>query len=196
MRDKREYTSTGSSLNRGSTEYRRNMEMQHTEALVQPTPVVATSPSDSTVRLHRLKEVRREQGVSTRRVALHLGVETDQVREQEDEAFDLTLRQLYAWQQILEVPIADLLVDTNSPLSPPVLQRARMIRLMKTATALVDRSAVGPLRKLAETLVEQLTEIMPELAGVNAWPVESERRLARAAHRIVRPSVHLDTWSD
>jgi transcriptional regulator with XRE-family HTH domain len=185
------------------------MEMQPTELFTDSTSLIAASaalsPEPSTtrqenksgeIRLHRLKEVRREQGVSTRRVALHLGVDTDQVRHQESETTDLTLSQLYAWQQVLEVPVADLLVDSNSPLSPPVLQRARMVKLMKTATALVERSASGSLRKLAESLVDQLKEIMPELAGVNPWPAESQRRGARANNRVVHSTFQFSPLSD
>ena len=34
------------------------------------------------------------------------------------------LSTLYQWQKVLDVPISELLVDNNDPLSPVILQRA------------------------------------------------------------------------
>ncbi|HEX4131280.1 MAG TPA: hypothetical protein VHZ24_14665 [Pirellulales bacterium] len=147
------------------------------------------------VRLHRLKQVRREQGVSTRRIAQHLRIDGLEVARQEDESTDLTLSQLYAWQKVLEVPVCDLLLDTDSPLSPPVMERARMVRIMKTAAALYERADTSTLRRLAERLIAQLKEIMPELEGVAPWTGENSRRSInrhRIGHRVLSP----DGWRE
>ena len=61
---------------------------------------------------------------------LRIGVE--QVRQQESESSDLPLSTLYAWREILEVPIAELLVEPSDDLPSPILLRSRLVRLMKT----------------------------------------------------------------
>ncbi|HWA97438.1 MAG TPA: hypothetical protein VG713_03055 [Pirellulales bacterium] len=156
----------------------------------------SVQPAESRVRWHRLKEVRREQGMSVRRIAQHLRVDVDEVARQEDEQTDLALSQLYAWQRVLEVPIADLLVDSNSPLSPPVLQRARLVRMMKTAVAIYERSDTSTMRRLAERLIGQLKEIMPELEGIAPWSGEERGRSSggesRSGHRVLAP----DGWHE
>ena len=80
--------------------------------------------------LHRLATVRKQQGISQRNVARHLGVETATVSQQEHEATDLLLSVIYAWQKVLDVPAAELLVDSDAPFSPSVLSRAKLVRVM------------------------------------------------------------------
>src|SRR6516162_8442772 len=62
--------------------------------------------------LHRLATVRRQQGISQRNIARRLNIDIATVRQQEEETTDLPLSTLYQWQRILEVPIAELLVDS------------------------------------------------------------------------------------
>jgi len=126
--------------------------------------------------LHRLKDVRKQQGVSLRRVARQLHVDVRQVRQQEEESADLPLSLLYAWQRVLEVPVADLLVDSDAPLSTPILERARMVKLMKTAVAILEKSEVVAIRRMAQMLITQLVEVMPELEGVSPWHAIGQRR--------------------
>lgn len=126
-------------------------------------------PRDEHQPMHRIGEVRREQGVSARRAAQLLGKTSEQVRIEEDPASDLTLAQVYEWQRLLEVPVADLLVEPHAPLSAPVLRRAQMLRMMKTVQAIMEKTNQGPVRRLAQTLINQLVEIMPELEGVSPW---------------------------
>ncbi len=127
-------------------------------------------------RYHRLATVRSEQGVSLRSVARQMETTISEVRAQEDETTDLRLSDLIRWQKVLNVPLQDLLVDPEPPLSRPVMERARLIRLMKTASAIKENvKSVGALR-LATMLVEQLVEIMPELADVSAWHSVGQRR--------------------
>src|SRR4029079_6819561 len=79
--------------------------------------------------LHRLAAVRRQQGISQRNIARRLSIDIATVREQEEETTDLPLSALYLWQRMLEVRIAESLVDSNAPLSPPVFERARMVKV-------------------------------------------------------------------
>ena len=147
--------------------------------------------------LHRLAAVRRQQGVSRRTVARRLDSDIGTVRLQEHERCDLPLTTLYAWQEILEVPIAELLIDSNDPLSPPVLKRAQMLRLMKTALAILEQARQPSIRRMAQVMVNQLLEIMPELEGVSPWHAVGKRRtldeLGQAAQRQVSADLLRDT---
>ena len=108
--------------------------------------------------LHRIGTVRGQQGVSLRSAARQLGTNTTEVRRQEQEDTDLRLSELYAWQGVLEVPLDDLLVEPEGPLSKPVEDRARFVRLMKTAKALLEAAETDGERRLAQTLIDQLIE--------------------------------------
>jgi len=126
--------------------------------------------------LHRLATVRKQQGISQRNVARRLGVDVSTVCEHEQEDADLMLSTLYAWQKVLEVPVSELLVDSDAPLSPPVMERARLVKLMKTAAAIMEKAHSNALRRLVTMMVEQLLEIMPELRDVSAWHTIGQRR--------------------
>jgi len=126
--------------------------------------------------LHRLATVRRLQGISRRMLARRLNVDVSEIRRQERETSDLPLGVLYEWQKVLNVPLVELLVEPGDSLSQPLMQRAQMVRLMKTALALVGKARSKALHAMAQTLVDQLIEIMPELRGINAWHAVGERR--------------------
>ena len=135
--------------------------------------------------LHRLAEVRRQEGVSLRRVARSLELNVTEVRVQENADSDLRLSTLYRWQAVLNVPVGDLLVDGDAPLSTAVAQRAQLVRLMKTALSILERSERASVRRLAQTMVNQLTGIMPELEGVSPWHAVGQRRTLDEYGRIV-----------
>ncbi|MDD4267890.1 MAG: helix-turn-helix transcriptional regulator [Pirellulales bacterium] len=126
--------------------------------------------------LHRLAEVRRIQGLSQRTVARRLRLDMASVKQMEREDTDLPLSALYEWQKALDVPVGELLVEPDEPLSTPVMKRAQLVRLMKTAMAIKERSGQPAIQRLAEVLVNQLIEIMPELAQVTPWHAVGNRR--------------------
>jgi transcriptional regulator with XRE-family HTH domain len=126
--------------------------------------------------LHRLATVRKQQGISLRNVARQLGVSTATVCDQEEEAADLPLSLIYAWQKALDVPAAELLVDSDAPFSPSVLNRARLVRVMKTAATIRERAHSHSVKTLVSTLIDDLLEIMPELREVVAWNNVGQRR--------------------
>lgn len=146
--------------------------------------------------LHRLAEVRRVQGVSRRTVARRLHLDMASVKHMEQEDTDLSLSTLYEWQQVLDVPVNELLVEAEEPLSTPVMKRAQLLKLMKTAMAIKQRSGQGPIQRMAEVLVNQLVEIMPELAEVTPWHAVGKRRsqaeLGQAAMRTISTDVLRD----
>ena len=135
--------------------------------------------------LHRLAEVRRQEGVSLRRLARSLKLNVREVQLQEDATSDLRLSTLYRWQAALDVPIGDLLIDGGAPLAPGVAQRAHLVRLMKTALSIMERSQRPSVRRLAQTMVNQLTDIMPELEGVSPWHAVGQRRTLDECGRVV-----------
>src|SRR6188508_113188 len=72
--------------------------------------------------LHRIQEVRRLQGMSLRTAARQLGTDDRSIRAQEQASSDLRLSDLYRWQQTLDVPVSELLVEDDDPLSRPVAE--------------------------------------------------------------------------
>lgn len=145
-------------------------------------------------RLHRIAEVRQQQGVTLRNVARRLGMELAIIRRQEQGDADLRITDLLRWQQVLEVPISELLVEADDQLSGPVLERSRMIKLMKTAAALRERTAGTQASRLVSMLVEQILEIMPELADVTPWHTVGQRRTLDEIGRTGRDIVSEDVF--
>lgn len=139
--------------------------------------------------LHRIQEVRRLQGMSLRTAARQLDTDIRSIRAQEQGTTDLKLSDLYKWQRALEVPVAELLVDSDEPLSRPVRERAAMVKVMKTARSLLETTTNGSARRMAENLVEQLLELMPELAEVSPWHTVGQRRSLEEPGRIAERTI-------
>lgn len=146
-------------------------------------------------RFHRLAEVRNQQGVTLRNVARRLGLDMAEVRRQENERTDLRVSELLDWQEVLEVPIAELLVESEGQLSGPVLERSRMVKLMKTAAAIREQSAGTAAERLADMLIGQILEIMPELRDVTPWHNVGQRRTLDDVGRAARHPVADDFFS-
>ena len=137
--------------------------------------------------LHRLAAVRRREGLSRRAVARRMGSDIATVKQQEEQANDMLLSDLYRWQKALGVPIVELLTEDEETLSPPVFKRAQMLRLMKTAAAILEQSEHPSVRRMSNMLIGQILEIMPELEDVSPWNAVGQRRsldeLGQAASR-------------
>ena len=146
--------------------------------------------------LHRIAEVRKQQGMSLRTVARHMNAEVRQLRNQELPTADLSLSQLYGWQEALGVPVAELLVESTDPLSASVQHRAQMIKVMKTVAAIRDKAESVSLQRLTATLIGQLLDIMPELEGVNPWPTVGQRRSLEDYGQAAYRRVSGDTWQN
>ena len=144
--------------------------------------------------LHRLAQIRRREGISRRTVARRLNTDVAGVRGQEKEDADMLLSTLYRWQEALGVPVTELLVDSNDPLSTPVLKRAQMVRLMKTARTILQRTHQLSIQRMAQMLIEQLLEIMPELQCVTPWHAVGQRRTRTELGQAARRRLTLE-WS-
>lgn len=139
--------------------------------------------------LHRIQEVRRLQGMSLRTAARQLGSDVRSIRAQEQATSDLRLSDLYRWQEALEVPIGELLVEDDEPLSRNIRERAQLVKIMKSARALLETAESASTRRMAENLVEQLSELMPELAEVSPWHSVGQRRSLDEMGRIAEQPI-------
>jgi transcriptional regulator with XRE-family HTH domain len=149
---------------------------------------------------HRIAEVRRQQDVSVRTLARRMKMSDDLVRQQEAETCDLPLSVLYKWQAALEVPVVELLMEPGSSLSPHVKCRAALLKVMKTVRSMEEHVGSGPVGFLVQGLVAQLTEMMPELASVDAWPAVGKRRtgseISPLEERVISAGLFDDAWSE
>jgi transcriptional regulator with XRE-family HTH domain len=143
---------------------------------LESDPTAAVNPRAADRPLHRLGTVRRREGVSRRTIARRLKTSIPNVERQENETADLLLSTLYQWQEVLDVPLTELLVEPSEPLSSPVRHRAKMLRVMKTSVTILERTRQTSIQRLAQMLVEQLIELMPELEGVGPWPAVGKSR--------------------
>lgn len=114
--------------------------------------------------------------MSLRTAARQLGTDIRSIRAQEQATTDLRLSDVYNWQRALDVPVSELLVDESESLSRPVRERAAMLKIMKTARSLVEAAHPGPAKRMADNLVEQLLDLMPELKEVSPWHSVGQRR--------------------
>jgi transcriptional regulator with XRE-family HTH domain len=162
-----------------------------------PTPIIPPKGEEANGnRLHRIRTIRLRQGVSLRSAARQMGTDIRSLRLQEQESTDLRLSDLHKWQKALDVPLTELVEETDEPLSRPVLERARLIRLMKTAAAIHEQSPSVGLQRMAKMLVDQLVEIMPELEDVSPWHTFGQRRSLDEYGRVVERRLSEDLLDD
>lgn len=145
---------------------------------------------------HRIAEVREQQGLSLRTVARRTGIDVKELRRQEDPATDLKMSELLVWQKALEIPLVDLLEDDSQTLSRPVKERAKMVRIMKTAVTLTEVCQSNTrLSRLTTMLRDQLLDLMPELAEIGGWPQCGSRRGADVMGRIFHEPITVHSES-
>jgi transcriptional regulator with XRE-family HTH domain len=116
-----------------------------------------------------LRRVRQRERISVRNVARHLHASLEEIKAQENETTDLPLSVLYQWAVALQVPVTEFVAEPTTELSVPLLDRARLLRIMKTVQAILEVTTQVRVKRLGQMLVEQLVEVMPELAGVTPW---------------------------
>jgi transcriptional regulator with XRE-family HTH domain len=148
--------------------------------------IVELGTTSTRIILHRLSAVRREKGIPRRELALRLGITVRELLCKE-KAADLSLSTLYHWAAELEVPITDLVVEPEDSLPPTRLARSQATRLMKAAAQLRDRSRRRSIQRLAQTFVDQLTEILPALEDLAQRKYRTTRRANRQSPGSPRP---------
>ena len=128
--------------------------------------------------LHRLAAVRRERGLSRKAMAAKLHIDVEAVRQQEQETSDLRLSVLEQWRQALNVPLAELLVETSHPLALARIPERKTVELLKAVLAILNEAKQPGIRRMAHTLADQLVELRPELKSLAAqYGVGSEQLL-------------------
>ena len=156
---------------------------------------LATNKKTSSRRpFHKISDVRQRQGVTLRNVARRLGIEMAVIRKQEKPDSDLRISDLLRWQQVLDVPLAELLEDGADQLSGPVLVRSRMVKLMKTAAAIREQVGDTVGSQLVSQLIGQILEMMPELADITPWHTVGQRRTLDDVGRTARDTVPDDLF--
>jgi len=75
-----------------------------------------------------------------------------------------------------------------------VLERSRMVKLMKTAAALRDQTAGTATQRLVGMLIDQILEIMPELQDVTPWHTVGQRRTLDELGRAARSPISDDVF--
>ena len=135
-------------------------------------------PAKSARPLHLIASTLRKQNATLAGCARRLGLSLAEAAAQARPDADLTLSQLYAWRAVLDVPTSELLpLDDLVP--DPVRNRGLLLRTMKTARRLQELSRGTRLEPAVASLVDQLIELMPELAEVPAWPTVGQSREPR-----------------
>ncbi len=172
------------------TSHHKEASTTHSNA-IQDGAVIENSngiQSGEIVKLHRIREVREQQGLSVRSLARRLNMDVKSYRALEDPRHNLSLSELHAVQVALDVPFVDLLEDRHG-LSRPVQERAKLVKVMKSAAAIRDAKSNPRVQRLAHMLCEQLADLMPELAEVSGWPQFGSRRGQSALGRALREPI-------
>ncbi|MEC9093243.1 MAG: hypothetical protein VX438_11085 [Planctomycetota bacterium] len=160
--------------------------------------VSSGEPVQSHTPTNRIRHVREQQGISLRTAARRMQTDIRTVREQENECSDLRISELKHWQEVLEVPLIDLLDEPGAPLSRPVMERAKLLRIMKTAVSIAENSSEESIQCFAQMLREQLVDLMPELEEVPSWHSIGQRRGLDEMGRIAENPVmdtHLHSYN-
>ncbi len=179
-----------------SLDSRLNIEEQMVAVVENATPAVVPVHVERTFPLHRLGEARRQEQLTRDTMARRLDITLEELTRQECETTDLPLSVLHKWAEVLHVPVAELVQEPGDSLSMPLYDRAHMVLVMKTAATILERAGDPRTKRLAQTMVDQLIEIMPELRGVGTWPTVGKRRgldeLGSAAERSLSDEVFMD----
>lgn len=144
--------------------------------LFPPPPEIAKSAARAPRALHRLGEVRQSQGISVSTLARRLEMEPEQVRAAEDAQVDMLLSELYRWRDALDVPVSELVIEPEDLPNNPIRNRGLLLRIMKTVRSILDNAHEKKILLLAQTLSDQLIDLMPELQDVSPWPTIGQAR--------------------
>jgi transcriptional regulator with XRE-family HTH domain len=128
--------------------------------------------------LHRLGAIRKMRKLSLADVAQRLHLTPEEAQRQEQSATDLTLRDLYRWQQLLKVPLAELLAEPDETLGLPAVKPEKLSPALEVALLILQQTKQPGIRRMAHTLVDQLVELSPELKRI------AEEHTAGQAHRL------------
>lgn len=127
----------------------------------------------------RLRQVRIREGITVRTIARRLRMSTLEYEGWESAGHELTVNELLACRDALEVPVDELL-----GLEESVPDRANVLRAYKSAMTLWDTCDKKNQRIILSRLISDLEKTMPEVKGlrragndsVKSWPAFGHRR--------------------
>ncbi len=136
--------------------------------------------------LHRLEAARLEQHVTRRSLARRMGVTVAVVKQEERSDADVAVSTLRRWEQALQVPVVELLDSPLDTLAPDVAARARLVRALGLAKALMAHSS-GRSRETAAEIVDHLSQLVPDARHVRALLSGNGRQPVRYGRAAERP---------
>ena len=149
-------------------------------ALVVPAKEVKkVRPEQAKRTFHQIAQVRESQGMSIQNCARKLGIPLQEAREQEKPTSDLTISQLIAWKEVLDVPLSELVGPFEDELQNPIRNRAKLLKVMKSAKYIHQHTRESRIRTMAENQIDQILEIVPEFETVSPWPEVGQSHEAR-----------------
>jgi transcriptional regulator with XRE-family HTH domain len=146
--------------------------------------------------LHRLSIVRKLRKLTLNEVARQLQLPYEEARRQEQETSDLALSQLYRWQRLLQVPIADLLVDGDESLGVPAVKKEALTAVLEVALQIIAHTRQPGIRRIAHTLVDQLVELSPELKPIADAHTAGQAHLFDEQGRALKGALPVDFFLD
>ena len=123
--------------------------------------------------LHRIREVRRREGVSVRTLAGRLKISGAMVKKLENPTTDIRLSDLYLVAETLKVPVAELICDSEHD-TVQVL-RALLVRVAVATNTLLGKCTTDSQRRLAEHIQAVVSEEIPA-AECGTLPEVGQRR--------------------
>lgn len=122
---------------------------------------------------NRIAQLRKEERLTLETCAKRMGISLDEARQQEDPCADLTMSQIEAWSNVLNVNY-QLIFQTEQPIDP-IADRAFLLRLTKSIAQLLEQVSQEPfsikkIRFIAQSLDGQRREYLPEYDDITPWP--------------------------
>ena len=143
--------------------------------------------------IHRIREVRQKQGVQLRMVERHLGLTRSDAREIEHPEHDLRVSELVKFAVLLNVPVGELLIDAEC--DEIIKMRGLVLRLCRIANTLLERAPNQDVRILAESIRNQIIEVMPQVDDQHGLLSVGSLRTGDEMGRIAEHPIHLEDWT-
>jgi transcriptional regulator with XRE-family HTH domain len=147
-------------------------------------------------RLHRLAAARRARKLSLREAARQLDLNVEDVKRQEEATQDLSLSEFYRWQQLLNLPVEELLVETESPLPRPTVRREILTKMIQTVLTILRQTKQPAIRRMAHTLVDQMVDLHPELRAMADAQSAGRQHLLDDQGRAVKGPLPVDFFME
>jgi len=143
--------------------------------------------------MHHLKEARERAGLSLRTVSRRTGISISELQKQE-ESNEVSLVDLWLWQDALDVPIGELFGEPPETLSEMNRLRTGLLRIMRSVRSLLQTDLSEAQEAYVRNIETKLRSLMPELEDVRSWPVYGERRPGNEPTRTEARMIATAVW--